>query len=77
MTIPSPSDPALVRLLLTLLLLTLSMLSSMALGSPEKWMLLATGTSWAPLLSLILVPLLTGRPLMNVSLTRRAATARR
>ncbi len=36
-------------------------------------MLLATGTSWAPLLSLILVPLLTGRPLMNVSPTRRAA----
>ena len=59
------------RLLLTLLLLTLSMLSSIAIGSTEKWMLLATGTSWAPLLSLILVPLLTGRPLMDLTFMRR------
>ena len=63
------------RLLLTLLLLTLSMLWSIAVGSAEKWMLLALGTSWAPLVSLILVPLLTGRPLMDLTFMRRVTSA--
>jgi hypothetical protein len=62
------------RLVLTLLLLTLSMLSSIAMGCPGQWMLLAMGTSWAPFLTLILVPLLTGRPLMNLTLLRQAST---
>ena len=62
------------RLMLTLLLLTLSMLWSIAIGGAEKWMLLALGTSWAPLVSLILVPLLTRRPLMDLASMRRVTS---
>jgi hypothetical protein len=59
------------RLMLTLAMLTLVMLSSIAAGCPEQWMLLAIGTSWAPFLTLILIPLLTRRPLLHLSLVRQ------
>jgi heme exporter protein D len=59
------------RPFLTLVLLTALMLSSIAMGSPEKWILLAIGASWAPLLTLILVPLLTRRPLMRLTFLRQ------
>ena len=47
------------RVLLTLVLMLLAMLASMAMGVSEKWLLLVICASWAPLLTLILVPLLT------------------
>ena len=59
------------RSFLTIGLLTLLMLSSTAMGSSEKWMLLVMGASWAPLLTLILVPLLKRRPMMSLVFLRQ------
>jgi len=59
------------RSFLTIVLLTVLMLSSMAMGSPEKLMLLVIGVSWAPLLTLILVPLLRRRPMMSLGFLRQ------
>jgi hypothetical protein len=50
-----------VRQVLTVALLTLSMLWSIAAGSSGEWALLAIGAGWAPFVTLILVPMLTKR----------------
>jgi hypothetical protein len=62
---------AAMRLLLTLLFLTLPMLWSMAFGSPEAWMLLAIGAGWIPFATLFVVPIMTGQRRRSRAMRRR------